>query len=62
MVKVNVKWGKEKYDDVELDTSQDLQTFKAVLFSLTNVPVPKQKILYKGAVLKVINSNPLPYL
>lgn len=54
MVKVTVKWGKEKFEDVELDTSSDLQTFKAVLFSLTNVPVPKQKVLYKGSVLKVI--------
>lgn len=52
MVKVTVKWGKEKFEDVELDTSSDLQTFKAVLFSLTNVPVPKQKVLYKGSVLK----------
>jgi ubiquitin carboxyl-terminal hydrolase 14 len=52
MVKVSVKWGKEKYDDVELDTSQDLQAFRAVLYSITNVPPQKQKILYKGSVLK----------
>lgn len=52
MVKVKVQWGKEKYDNVELDETQDLANFRAVLFSLTNVPGPKQKILYKGSVLK----------
>ena len=55
MVKVKVQWGKEKYENVELDETQDLQTFKAVLYSLTNVPGAKQKVLYKGSVLKVIH-------
>lgn len=54
MVKVKVQWGKEKYDNVELDTTKDLSDFRAVLYSLTNVPNAKQKILYKGSVLKVI--------
>jgi len=52
MVKVKVQWGKEKYDNVELDTTKDLSEFRAVLYSLTNVPNAKQKILYKGSVLK----------
>jgi ubiquitin carboxyl-terminal hydrolase 14 len=52
MVKVKVQWGKEKYDNVELDTTKDLSDFRAVLYSLTNVPNAKQKILYKGSVLK----------
>lgn len=53
MVKVKIQWGKEKYDNVELDETQDLQNFKGVLYSLTNVPAAKQKVLYKGSVLKV---------
>ena len=53
MVKVKIQWGKEKYDNVELDATQDLSDFRGVLYSLTNVPGAKQKILYKGSVLKV---------
>ena len=53
MVKVKIQWGKEKYDNVELDETADFSEFKAVLYSLTNVPGAKQKILYKGSVLKV---------
>ena len=33
-MKVNVKWNKEKYTNVELDTSSDVATFKAVLFGI----------------------------
>jgi ubiquitin carboxyl-terminal hydrolase 14 len=58
MVKVTVKWGKEKYDDVDLDTKGDLNDFKAILYSITNVPGPKQKILYKGSVIKVYHFKP----
>ncbi len=57
MVKVKIQWGKEKYDNVELDETQDLADFRAVLYSLTNVPNAKQKILYKGSVLKVLISS-----
>lgn len=53
MVKVKLQWGKEKFDNVELDENSDIQEFRAMLYSLTNVPPAKQKILYKGSVLKV---------
>lgn len=36
MVKVLVKWGKEKYE-VELDTAGSVADFKALLLSLTGV-------------------------
>eukprot|EP00824_Muranothrix_gubernata_P009618 TRINITY_DN22320_c0_g1_i1.p1 TRINITY_DN22320_c0_g1~~TRINITY_DN22320_c0_g1_i1.p1 ORF type:complete len:548 (-),score=126.65 TRINITY_DN22320_c0_g1_i1:46-1689(-) len=52
MLKVNVKWGKTKFSDVELDTTQSLEQFKCQLFSLSFIPAEKQKVMYKGKVLK----------
>ena len=49
---VNVKWGKQTFSDLELDTSSDVMTFKAVLFSLSNVLPEKQKLMVKGKVMK----------
>ncbi|GFR42512.1 hypothetical protein Agub_g3404 [Astrephomene gubernaculifera] len=51
-VKVNVKWGKETYSDVELDMSQPPLVFKSQLFALTGVPPDRQKVMLKGALLK----------
>jgi hypothetical protein len=39
MVKVQIKWGKEKFDSVEL--IEDPLEFKMCVYSLTNVPVDK---------------------
>jgi len=39
MIKVNVKWGKQILSDVEIDTAQDVETFKTCLYTLSNVPV-----------------------
>ena len=39
---VNVKWGKEKYT-VTIDLTQPPTVFKAQLYSLTKVPVERQK-------------------
>ena len=50
--KINVKWGKQTFKDVELDTTQDAETFMTQLYALTNVPVEKQKITIKGTKLK----------
>jgi len=47
-----VKWGKQTLSEVECDPSQDVMTFRAVLYALTNVPVDGQKIVVKGKVLK----------
>jgi len=38
---VNIKWGKELLKDIEVDTSQDALTFKAILYAISNVPVDK---------------------
>ncbi|KAG2449717.1 hypothetical protein HYH02_005244 [Chlamydomonas schloesseri] len=51
-VKLNVKWGKESFSDIEVDLSQSPLVFKAQLFALTGVPVDRQKVLLKGTQLK----------
>lgn len=51
-VKLNVKWGKEAYSDVEVDLSQSPLVFKSQLFALTGVPPDRQKVMIKGALLK----------
>jgi ubiquitin carboxyl-terminal hydrolase 14 len=51
MFKVNVKWGKQKFNDVELDTTHDAETFMTQMYCLTSVPTDKQKIMIKGKKL-----------
>ena len=51
-MQVSVKWGKQTFEDVELDVTQDVLTFKAQLYALSNVPVEKQKVMIAGKVLK----------
>jgi ubiquitin carboxyl-terminal hydrolase 14 len=52
MFKVNVKWGKQTFKDVELNTEDDATTFMSQLYALSNVPVDKQKVMIKGAKIK----------
>ncbi|XP_006633925.1 ubiquitin carboxyl-terminal hydrolase 14 isoform X1 [Lepisosteus oculatus] len=49
---VNVKWGKEKFDAVELNTEEPPVVFKAQLFALTGVQPERQKVMVKGGTLK----------
>ncbi|KAJ1191072.1 hypothetical protein NDU88_000389 [Pleurodeles waltl] len=49
---VNVKWGKEKFDNVELNTEETPMVFKAQLFALTGVQPARQKVMVKGGTLK----------
>uniref|UniRef100_A0A4W6C6R6 Ubiquitin carboxyl-terminal hydrolase n=1 Tax=Lates calcarifer TaxID=8187 RepID=A0A4W6C6R6_LATCA len=51
-VSVNVKWGKEKFDAVELNTEEPPMVFKAQLFALTGVQPDRQKVMVKGGTLK----------
>jgi ubiquitin carboxyl-terminal hydrolase 14 len=52
VVKVAVKWGKNKYD-VDLNLDEPPLIFKAQLFMLTQVPTERQKIMIpKVGVLK----------
>uniref|UniRef100_A0A8C0YQT6 Ubiquitin carboxyl-terminal hydrolase n=1 Tax=Cyprinus carpio carpio TaxID=630221 RepID=A0A8C0YQT6_CYPCA len=49
---LNVKWGKEKFDAVELNTEEPPMVFKAQLFALTGVQPERQKVMVKGGTLK----------
>ncbi|XP_065890713.1 ubiquitin carboxyl-terminal hydrolase 14-like [Dysidea avara] len=49
--KVKVKWGKERYDDVELNTDEAPEVFKIQLFTLTGVPPERQKVMISGAMI-----------
>ena len=51
---VSVKWNKSKFDDIEVDITEDPAVFKAQLFALTGVPVDRQKVMIpKSGALKV---------
>jgi ubiquitin carboxyl-terminal hydrolase 14 len=49
---VSIKWGKQELSDLEIDTTQPPMVFKTQIFSLTGVPVERQKIMVKGGMLK----------
>ena len=40
--KIKVKWGKEIFQDVEVDTDEEPIVFKAQLMALTGVQVPRK--------------------
>ena len=53
VLKVNVKWGKQQFENVEIDTDSPVELFKAQLFALTQVPPERQKIMgVKGGAMK----------
>lgn len=49
---VKVKWGKETFKDVVVDTDSEVEEFKMQLYSLSCVPVERQKIMCGGKTLK----------
>ena len=49
---MKVKWGKELYNEVDLNTDDEPVLFKAQLYALTGVQPHRQKIMIKGAVIK----------
>jgi ubiquitin carboxyl-terminal hydrolase 14 len=49
---VNIKWGKETFKDVEVNTAEDALTFKGQIYALSSVPTESQKILIKGKQVK----------
>ncbi|RLN23631.1 hypothetical protein C2845_PM07G12620 [Panicum miliaceum] len=52
MPTVSVKWQKEVFPGIEIDTSQPPIVFKSQLYTLTGVPPERQKIMVKGGILK----------
>ena len=49
---MKVKWGKEVYPDVPLNTDEEPLVLKAQLFALTGVEPHRQKVMVKGTTLK----------
>lgn len=50
---VKVKWSKQTFDDVTIDTTEAPQLFKSQLWTLTGVPPARQTILgFKGGKLR----------
>ena len=49
---VKVKWGKELYPDVEVNTSEEPLVLKAQIYALTGVKPERQKVMLKGSTLK----------
>jgi hypothetical protein len=52
MYTVKVKWQKETFKDVQVDTDNDILDFKAQLYALSSVPIERQKIMCAGKTLK----------
>ena len=46
-----MKWGKKKFEDLELSTEEPPLVFKVQLFGLTNVPPERQKVMLGGATI-----------
>ena len=53
---VNIKWGKERFDNVQVNTDEPPLVFKAQIFALSGVEPARQKVMFKGKVLKVIST------
>lgn len=51
-VAVKIKWGKEVYADIDVNTDEPPILFKAQLFALTGVQPERQKVMIKGVTLK----------
>ncbi|CAH0590449.1 unnamed protein product [Chrysodeixis includens] len=51
-VSVKVKWGKEMFPDVEVNTEDEPVVFKAQIFALTGVQPERQKVVCKGVTLR----------
>lgn len=51
-VAVKVKWGRENFPNIQVNTDEDPMVFKAQLFALTGVQPHRQKVMCKGVALK----------
>ena len=41
MINIAIKWGKQVFKDIEVDTAEEAILFKSQIYGLTNVPVDK---------------------
>ena len=49
-----IKWNKQTFNDFEVDPNLGMEVLRAQIFDLSNVPTDKQKLMYKGKILKVL--------
>lgn len=49
---VKVKWGRESFPNIEVNTDEEPLLFKAQLYALTGVEPNRQKVMSQGIVLK----------
>ena len=49
---VKVKWGRENFPNIEVNTDEEPLLFKAQLYALTGVQPDRQKVMCKGIALK----------
>lgn len=49
---VKVKWGRENFPNIEVNTDEEPLLFKAQLYALTGVQPDRQKVMCKGLALK----------
>jgi ubiquitin carboxyl-terminal hydrolase 14 len=49
---VDIKWNKEQFKGVEVDLSEDVDTFRAQIYAMTSVPPAGQKVMIGGRPLK----------
>jgi ubiquitin carboxyl-terminal hydrolase 14 len=57
MIPVCVKWNKQTYEKVEIDTNKPVADFKNTLLSLTNVPIERQKLMAKGGWIGILKDD-----
>lgn len=50
--KVKIKWGRENFPGIEVNTDEEPILFKAQLYALTGVQPERQKVMFKGSQLK----------
>lgn len=54
---MKVKWGRENFPSIQVNTDEDPMVFKTQLFTLTGVQPHRQKVMCKGVALKDDNWN-----
>lgn len=52
MVKVSLKWNKEKIPEFDFEAEQTIEDLQSIIYSVTNVLPEKQKLIFKGSMLK----------
>lgn len=57
MYQVKLKWNKETFDNVEVNTDESVGDLKRKLYQLTGVPADRQKLMCKGGWVGVLKDD-----